>query len=337
MGNWRKLIFSRKAIWRMAILVGIVALLCGGLGVWMFAMPGKSYHGPLVLQGSDLSRELERHVRYLSEQVGRRGVFKPEAYQKAEEYIEQQLKDWGYAPQRQMYEVEKVPCANIEVELPGKSKPEQILVIGAHYDTVEYTPGANDNGSGVAGMLALAHRLKKMPLMACTVRLVAFANEEPPYFQTPQMGSYVYAQRCRSKGEKIIGMLSLETIGYYNDEEGTQRYPPPFNRIYPATGNFIAFVGNFSSRRWVRRVIGSFRQHCQMPSEGGSIPEYVTGVGWSDQWSFWQMGYPALMVTDTAPFRYRAYHTRQDRAENLDYWRMARVVECLLEVVIDLS
>ena len=150
------------------------------------------------------------------------------------------------------------------------------------------------------------------------------------------MGSLVYALACRQRRENVVAMISLETIGYFDDAKGSQSYPPPFSLFYPSTGNFIAFVGNYSSRRLVRRSVASFRRHTEFPSEGAALPSFIPGVGWSDQWAFWQAGYPALMVTDTAPFRYPDYHRPSDTPDKIDHERMARVVDGLEAVVREL-
>jgi Zn-dependent M28 family amino/carboxypeptidase len=202
---------------------------------------------------------------------------------------------------------------------------------------VRGSPGANDNGSGAAATLALARRVAGRNLPR-TVRLVAFVNEEAGAFKTEAMGSLVYARQCRERNEKIVAMLSLETIGYYSTEPNSQSYPlPGLGALYPTTGNFIAFVGNFGSRALVRDVVGSFRKHARFPSEGAALPSAVPGIDWSDHWSFWQNGYPALMVTDTAPFRYPYYHLAQDTPDKLDYDRMARVVAGLRYVIEELA
>lgn len=131
-------------------------------------------------------------------------------------------------------------------------------------------------------------------------------------------------------------MLSLETIGYFSDDPGSQQYPFPFNVVYPSEGNFIGVVGNVGSRKLVRRIVGLLRENAKIPAEGGAIPDFVTGVGWSDHWSFWQEGYSAVMITDTAIFRYPQYHKASDTPDKLDYDRMAYVVEGLKVVVDDL-
>lgn len=225
---------------------------------------------------------------------------------------------------------------NLIVEIPGATRSNEIVIIGAHYDTVYDCPGADDNSSGVAALLELA-RLLKSSHPARTLRFVAFVNEEPPWFQTDDMGSLVYAQHARKLNENIVAAVSLETIGMYSDAEGSQQYPAGFGLLYPSKGNFISFVGNVSSRRLVREAIGVFRQTTKFPSEGAAVPAVIPGVSWSDHWSFWNQGYPAIMVTDTALFRNQNYHLPGDKPETLDYGGMARVVRGLEKVVIRLG
>jgi Zn-dependent M28 family amino/carboxypeptidase len=210
-------------------------------------------------------------------------------------------------------------------------------LIGAHYDSVFGAPGANDNGSGVAALLALARRLHGPPNEQ-TLRLVAFVNEEPGYFQGAQMGSFVYAGRCRQHGDRIRAMISLETIGYFSHQPGSQHYPiPGLGLLYPGTGNYIGFVSNVASRKLLRNALGEFRRAARVPSEGAALPASIPGVGWSDQWSFWRHGYPGIMVTDTAPFRYPHYHKASDTPDKLDYDTMTRVVAGLERVIRHLA
>jgi Zn-dependent M28 family amino/carboxypeptidase len=238
-------------------------------------------------------------------------------------------------PRRESYELDGLACHNIEAEIRG-GRPE-ILLIGAHYDSVLGSPGANDNGSGVAAMLALARRFAARQITK-TLRFVAFVNEEPPYFLTEQMGSFVYAKRCKTRGDKISAMISLETIGYFSDAPHSQTYPSPgLGLFYPKVGNFIGFVSNVHSRTLLRRVVAAFRKHAKIPSEGAALPAFVPGVSWSDQWSFWRNGYPGIMVTDTAPFRYPYYHSSSDTPDKLDYDRFALVVSGMEKVIEDLD
>jgi Zn-dependent M28 family amino/carboxypeptidase len=225
---------------------------------------------------------------------------------------------------------------NLETEVAGGARRNEIVVVGGHYDTVPGSPGANDNATGTAAVLELA-RLLAGQRLARTVRFVAFVNEEVPFFQTDTMGSWVYARRSRARGEQIVAMLSIETIGFYSDVVGSQHYPFPFSLFYPRTGNFIGFVGNIASRALVRRSIAAFRQHTSFPSEGVAAPGWMTGIGWSDHWAFWQEGYPGVMVTDTALFRYAPYHTREDTPDRVNYNHMARVVAGLARVVTTLA
>lgn len=301
----------------------------------MVRMLGESFRGPLPALSADeaaLKDKLARNVEILAGRIGERNVFLPEKLAAAAEFIKREFTEAGYEVRGQDYQVGGVMCSNIEVEIPGTGRPDEIVVIGAHYDSVAGSAGANDNASGVAATLALAQRFSGKKTLR-TLRFVAFVNEEPPFFQTGQMGSVIYAERCRKGGENIVAMLSLETIGYYTDAPGSQKYPPPFSLFYPSTGNFVGFVGNFSSRPLVRKVVSIFRRSTSFPSEGAAIPDFITGVGWSDHWAFYRAGYPALMVTDTGPFRYPYYHDSQDTPEKVDYDRMARVVAGLEKVV----
>jgi Zn-dependent M28 family amino/carboxypeptidase len=199
-------------------------------------------------------------------------------------------------------------------------------VIGAHYDSYGNASGANDNGTGAAAVLALARRLAGLRGKASLrIRLVLFVNEEPPFFKTEQMGSLVYARRLAASREPVLGMISLETLGFYTSRPNSQHYPPPLGMLYPSTGNFVAFVGLTSSRPFVRRAVGDFRAHAPFPSVGGTAPGFVQGIGWSDHWAFEEVGISALMLTDTAPFRYPHYHSPSDTPDKVDYDRLARV------------
>ena len=303
----------------------------------MILMPGKSHRGPLpplTPAQSALVPGLRRDIVELAEKIGERNVVKYAELRKAADYVESQMSAVGRVS-RHTYTASGRPCDNLEVEIRGSSAPGEIVVVGAHYDSVLNCPGANDNASGVAGMLALARSLATST-PARTLRFVAFVNEEPPHFRTDEMGSRAYARRCRERKENVVAMLSLETIGCYSEAAGSQQYPVPFGLFYPSEGNFIAFVGNVSSRALVRRCVATFRDKAEFPSEGGALPSFTPGVGWSDHESFWENGYPGVMVTDTAPFRFTHYHRKGDTPDKIDYERCARVVVGVEEVVRDL-
>jgi len=304
----------------------------------MIRMPGKSYTGPLPPLSEEevvLVGGLRRDVKRLAGEIGERNVWQYHSLLTAGEFIADSLKQAGYEVRRQEYEVGGRTCSNLEVEVSAANQSREIVIVGAHYDSVFRCAGANDNATGTASVLALAQAFAGRQISR-NLRFVAFVNEEPPHFQTEAMGSLVYARRCRQRGEKVVAMLSLETIGYYSDEEGSQSYPAPLSLFYPTTGNFICFVGNLSSRRLTHEVVASFRAHAKFPSEAATLPASIPGVGWSDHWAFWQQGYPAIMVTDTALFRYPQYHSKDDTPHRINYERLARVVAGLKRVVEDL-
>nr|WP_281501199.1 M20/M25/M40 family metallo-hydrolase [Erythrobacter sp. F6033] len=250
---------------------------------------------------------------------------------RAQEYIEFELASLGYTVERQGV---VPPANNLIVKVEAVEPNVKTLVIGAHYDTVPGSPGADDNASGVAALLELARLLKSSKGMAKTnIEIVFYANEEPPYFKTAAMGSYVHAQSIENR-ESIEGMMSLETMGYFSDEPDSQNYPFPLSLRYPSTGNFIAFAGDTSSREFLRQMVGEFRDHAKIPSVGGTVPSVVQGIDWSDHWAYSEAGIPAFMVTDTAIFRNPHYHRESDVPETLDYDRLALVVEGLGKVLV---
>ena len=337
--------FQRLVGWRIlpsaGRLIALLVVLAAAMSMawWiMIRMPGKSFAGaPPSLPPDELAlqAELVAHVKKLAGEIGERNVQRYDALVAASDYVAQSFTDAGLRPRRDGYELQGKLCENIEVEIPG-ARPE-IFIVGAHYDSVFGSPGANDNGSGVAALLALARRFAGKQ-NALILRFVAFTNEEPFHFQSPEMGSWVYASRCKARGDRIGGMISLETVGYFSEEAGSQNYPMTGLRaIYPRTGNFIAFVGDVSSRALVREAIGSFRRHGALPSEGAALPAKVPGVGWSDQWAFWAHGYRGIMITDTAPFRYPHYHARSDTPDKINYASMTRLVAALEKTVRDLA
>lgn len=321
------------------VLAGILLV---GVAWWllaMFWMPGRSIGADLPAltpHEHTLSETLRRDVDALASGIGERNVRRYEALLAAADYIDEAFVASGYTVERQRYHILDRPYDNVEVERRGTARPDEIVVVGAHYDSVPGVPGANDNASGVAALLALSAAFAQRDSPR-TIRFVAFVNEEAPFAHSESMGSTVYATRSRERKEQVVAMLSLETMGYFSDEPNSQRYPSVLRWIYPDTGHFIAFVGNLSSRALLKQSIRTFRANASIPSEGGALPEGLPGVGWSDHWSFWQAGYPAIMITDTAPFRYPDYHLPTDTADKVDTARLARVVAGLEHVVTELT
>jgi hypothetical protein len=319
----------------------LVLALAAGL-VWvlrMTQMPLKSYVGPLPpLSGAqnELQGRLSAEVKYLSETLGERNVWRAGSLQLAINHLRNNFQQAGYDVTERTYRVEEQEVSNLEVSVAGSENDSGTLIVGAHYDTVAGTVGADDNATGVAALLELARQLRGSKPRK-NIRFVIFVNEEPPFFQTDRMGSLVYAQQLRRENVPVSGMISLEMLGFYSDAPGSQKYPALLGLLYPNRGNFLGFVGNSESRDLVRRAIRGFRESTGFPSEGIAAPAEWPGIGWSDQWSFWQEHDPAMMSTDTALFRYPYYHTPLDTANRLDFERMARVVEGIQRVVVSLS
>jgi len=279
-----------------------------------------------------LEGRLMEHVRTLGGTIGERNLDQPAALRAAADYIRQEWRRQGFEVTEERFEVLGQPCANLAVEHKGSRQPGVIVLVGAHYDSVIGSPGANDNATGVAILLEMSQALRREGL-ARTVRFVAFVNEEPPYFLGEAMGSREHARRARQRGEDIQAMLSLETLGYYSDAPGSQRYPPPFGAFYPKVGNFLAVVGNMPSRGLVVDFLRQFMSVSDFPVEGVATFGWIPGINWSDHWSFWKEGYPALMLTDTAPFRYPEYHSLGDLPERVNRRGFARAAHGIIQAV----
>ncbi|MBX3188290.1 MAG: M28 family peptidase [Labilithrix sp.] len=329
---WRRR--SRRTKVRLVVYPSLVAALALFV-VFTTSMPGESWRGPppaLDADGERLARDLRASVTLLAGESPERSQRAPGTLERAASTIALALQQSGYVVEHLPYASEGAEVENLQATLAGGDRAREIVVVGAHYDSAAGAPGADDNASGVAALLAIARALSGTTPRR-TLRFVAFVNEEPPFFWNPTMGSLVYAQACKARGDDVVAMLSLETLGYYRDEPGSQKYPPIVSAFYPDRGDFVGFVGNLGSRSLVREAIGTFRGAARFPSEGAALPSFVTGVGWSDQWSFWQVGYPGVMVTDTAPFRNPHYHRASDRPDTLDYARLAHVTRGLVAVV----
>jgi len=290
----------------------------------------------------DISRkELQEHVEMLAKKIGPRHLGEPDKLSFAASYIKSCLGpvNFGYEVKgSRIYKVNGVECQNIVFDLPGQDPDHaaEIVLVGAHYDSVATTPGADDNASGVAALMCLAEAFANTKHER-SLRFVFFTNEEPPYFQTKDMGSLVYAKECKKRGDKIAAMLSLETMGYYTEQKGSQKAPPGLEAAVPDKGNFLVVVGNVSSASIVDAFKTSFAKHSTLPVAGMALPASVVEQGWSDHWSFWQEGYPAVMVTDTALLRNPNYHQPTDTVETLDYDRFTQAVKGLEGVIAELA
>lgn len=278
---------------------------------------------------------LEAHVRMLSETLSPRDAAHPEGMGRAADYIRGEFERSGATLSEQPFDALSTTYRNV-IAAFGPEAGERI-VVGAHYDAAGPFPGADDNASGVAGLIELAHLLGKAP-PRLRVELVAFALEEPPFFRTAHMGSAVHARSLRQQGAEVRGMISLEMIGYFSDAENSQHLPSPvLKAVYPTRGDFIAVVGKIDQGRLVRLVKGAMRGAAPLPVYSINAPRAVPGVDFSDQLNYWDAGYDAVMVTDTAFYRNPNYHTPHDTPDTLDYGRMAMVVRGVYEAVLALS
>jgi Zn-dependent M28 family amino/carboxypeptidase len=276
---------------------------------------------------AQLTKRLREHVERLAGLIGPRHLGRPTSMEAAASYIGRELSQSGHSVERQPYAVHDQEVANLVAEVPGRSHPGEIVILGAHYDTVETTPGADDNASAVAVLLEVA-RILQGRQFGRTVRFVAFACEEPPHFYMGEMGSQVYARSCRQRGERIVGMVCLEMLGYFCDEPDSQHIPAEIPRAlrwaWPRRGNFLAAVGNLRSWRLVWSFRRGFRRAVRFPLHCVALPEKLNMIRLSDNSSFWDQGYPAIMLTDTSFLRNPHYHQPTDTPDTLDYLRMAQ-------------
>jgi Zn-dependent M28 family amino/carboxypeptidase len=324
---------ARRRIARLIIFafVAFIIIKTSTLG-WRFW--GKSFMN-MEKGNTQLVERLKHHVYKLAHQIGERSVFKYEELEEAARYITREFESFGYEVEFQNYSVYGKKTRNIIITREGGERPDEIVIVGAHYDTC-FNPGADDNASGIAGLLELARFFSTRDTNR-TIKFIAFVNEEPPFFKSKDMGSYVYARQARKNREDIKAVIILESIGYYRDEPNSQSYPPLLGMFYPNRGNFICVVGNFSSRWLVKRIVSIFKKKSQFPIESFIGPSFVPGVDFSDNWSFWQAGYPAVMITDTAFYRNPHYHTDSDTYQTLDYKGLAHVSEGLAGVLIEIT
>lgn len=291
----------------------------------------------------ELSRRLRNHVDHLAGEIGERNFAARANLDQAADYIHAMFKQAGYDPRFEEFRIGRLPWLtelraprskkesiresafqNISAALAGST--EEIIVVGAHYDTVLGSPGADDNASGVAALLELARLLRDAALEK-TILFVAFANEEPPFFRTAAMGSAHFVESAVRAGKKLTFMISLEMLGFYSEAPYSQRYPPILKSFYPHQANFIALVGNLSSRAYVKRMVNAFQGNSALPVASIAAPRFVPGVDFSDQLNFWKKKIPAVMITDTAFYRNAHYHLPSDLPATLDYEKMAEAVK----------
>ncbi len=267
---------------------------------------------------TDCISHLKRHVKTLADEIGERHVRKHFALHKAANYISQQWEAMGYELTRQPFKAKGVECENLEVSRTGKTRPDDIFLVCANYDSPKDCPGANGNASGVGAMLEIARYFSQIT-PDFTVRFVALTNESPPFFGTEKSGSWIYAHHARQNCDRIQAAIMLESLGYYNNSIGSQLYPALMGALYPKQANFVAMTSNLRSMTAMRRFARLFKYNSSFRCEPMIALNFLPWVKWSDNSPFWISGYPAFMVSDTSPYRYPFYHSPRDTAEKLDY------------------
>lgn len=283
------------------------------------------------------TEDLYNHVYHLSVVIGSRSVYEYSKIKKTEDYIKRVLENWQMKYSTQDFIYQNNLFSNIIVTFSGHEKPDDLFIIGAHYDTVLGTPGADDNASGVAILLEMC-RLLKDHSPKKTLKLIFFVLEEPPAFKTKYMGSYIYAKQARVRNENIVGMISLEMVGFFSNKKGAQAFPfPLMNLFFSNVPDFIGVVGNFKSRRLVKKISDSIRRGSLIAVESLSTSGFLPGISWSDHASFWRMGYPAVMITDTSFYRNPHYHKGSDTIHTLDFVKMLELLNGLIQVSKDLT
>jgi Zn-dependent M28 family amino/carboxypeptidase len=327
---------ARPGLLRALAVTATLAVAVGAGGVAYVTQP-LGWRSPAApLDGPDPGR-LEAHVRMLGETCAPRHWKRVDNLDRAAAYIAAQLGEAGARVTEQVYAVEGAGRYRNVIGSLGPQAGERI-VVGAHYDAFGTFPGADDNASGVAGLIELARELGTSRALPLRVDLVAFTLEEPPFYDTRWMGSWVHAAALRREGVALRAMLSLEMIGYFSDVPGSQRFPHPLLKLfYPSRGSFITVIGRFGEAGLVRRIKGAMRDATDLDVYSMNGPTWVPGVDFSDHRSYWAHGYPAAMITDTAFYRNDRYHTPRDTPDTLDYRRMAEVVRAVHRAVLTLA
>ena len=317
-----------KALFTIILVVGLVLT-----GIWIYiAQPTLQKNTPSKLSVD--RRRLEEHVTMLSEAFHPRNYSEIENLRKTKEYIANHFESAGAKVKLQNYDVSNQVYSNV-IGSFGEGKGRKVIV-GAHYDSYENTPGADDNASGVSGLLELAYLFGSTEVER-EVELVAYTLEEPPFFGSDQMGSYIHASSLNEGSEEITGVVVLEMIGYFSDTRNSQGSPALlFKLIYPKRGNFIAVVGRLDHRAFTKRVKVGMKGATDLPVYSINAPRKLPGIDFSDHRNYWPFGMNAVMVTDTAFYRNKEYHGPGDTSDRLDFDKMAKVVVSVFESIVDL-
>ena len=321
---------------KMLVAAGIVALVL--VAAWWCLTQPLVFAATPAGEIADVDpARLEAHVRKLAVELHPRSFLQVENLDAAAAWIRNEFEAAGARVSEQEFQAEAWKYRNVIGVFGPEDGPR--VIVGAHYDAAGEQPGADDNASGVAALIELAHALgRSKDLLKTRVELVAFTLEEPPFFRTEHMGSFVHAASLKDAGVEVKAMFSLEMLGYFSDEPGSQQFPSAcLKPFYPSTGNFIAVIGLMGQGGLVRRVKGAMKGASDLPVKSMNGLRSIPGVDFSDQLNYWNRGYPALMITDTAFYRNPNYHEPTDTPDTLDYARMAKVVQGLHQAVLSLA
>lgn len=313
------------------MIAGIVLALltAAGIGWLLLAQPVPGGASPSSVEVMPL--RLREDVATLATRFHPRDWRHTGNLDRCADFVAQRFGAAGAVVEYQGYAVQGREYRNVIGRFGAGGGPR--IVVGAHYDTYGEMPGADDNASGVAVLLALAELVgAHAPDLA--VDLVAYTLEEPPFFDTPHMGSAVHAASLAAGQSACLGVIVLEMVGFFSDEPGSQGYPSPLLRLmYPGRGDFIAVVSRWDQGGWIRTVKAAMQGTTALPVHSLRSPSFVPGIDLSDHMSYWPHGIPSLMVTDTAFYRNPFYHTPDDTPEKLDYRRMAQVAVAVFEAL----
>ena len=284
----------------------------------------------------DCTNNLKRHVKYITDEIGERNVRKSLALHRAAHYIQQQLTMMGYEVEHQAFNTKGVKCENLQATKTGKDHPDDIILICAHYDTSKDCPGANDNASGIAAMLEVARYFTHINPDR-SIRFVALANEKPPYTGTEKSGSWIYAHQASQRRDKIRTAIILESLGYYNNANSSQLYPPFMGIFHPRQGNFLAMASNLGSMGAMRKFAKYFKKHSNFRFETMVAQNFLPWVKWNNSNPFWVSGYNAFILSDTTEYRYPFYNSGRDTPEKIDYQCLTFVTQGLMRAVEELA
>jgi Zn-dependent M28 family amino/carboxypeptidase len=314
-----------------------VALFSTWVGLYWYLRAPVLKSSPEHLTSYSVGAEaLKKHVQFLSALNPPRSYGNYSSTIEAERYISNEFKEMGYSVELQEVPLPEYSYNNIIVRYGDSSQGKPIVVVGAHYDVCDHLPGADDNASGVAGLLELARMLRVLkPALPFAVEMVAFALEEPPYFATEDMGSAIHAEHLKAKNISVKLMISIEMIGYYSEKSWSQFFPNPIlYTIYPHKGDYIAAVARPNERREIQKFKSAFLTMSKTDIYSINAPTFVPGMDFSDHRNYWKYGWPALMLTDTAFYRNTNYHKKEDTADRLNYQKMKEVVEGLYAATV---